>query len=270
MIADLDCLGPTIFHNRLERTRGNPEEENIYELMHAEREGYAYNELVVHLPMHALVNPERVLVMGGGTLFSTREILRHPSIRAVDVVDYDPDITEITIQHYDPTIQGVRDDPRVTIHNEDIRSFLQGQPPETFDAVVDDMIDIVRVEDRWVLELFPSIARVLKREGLFSTYLYSSWYHTDLNYAIVDKLRSAGLDRVMATAEDVFHYSWPEGYSSYICAAKKWPLSLEGTNEACAQAYLERRTRTRQYHPKIHGFERWIGKDDALQGKVQV
>ena len=214
LIADLDCLGKTLFHNRFERTSGATEESEICELMHTEKEGYAYNELVTHLPLHAVDKPRRVMVMGGGSLFTAREVLKHPSVVQVDVVDYDADITDMVVQHYDQSLARIRSDSRVRLHCDDIRNFLKAAPKNYYDVIIDDLIDVVRPADRWVLDLFPEIASTLKRRGLFSSYLYPSWYHANLNRRIISKLRRGGLDKIMVTDESIFTYSWPEGFTA--------------------------------------------------------
>jgi len=257
IISRLECLGMTMFHNRLERLSSGSEENEICELMHSEKEGYAYNELVVHLPLHALEQPRRVMIMGGGTLYTAREVLKHPSVEHVDVVDYDSDVTDITIQHYDPSLQTIRNDPRVHMHCADVREFLLRTPNGEYDVVIDDLIDLIRVEDRWVLELFPKISDALKESGLFSTYLYPSWYHEELNRLIIKKLIEAGFGKIMTTAEDIFTYSWPEGFTSFVCAARKWEKTLGETNHLLRKHFRERNTSTLQFHPELHPLHEW-------------
>ncbi len=269
MIANLDCLGKTLFDDRLERLSSGDGETQIHELMHTEKEGYAYNELVAHLPLHSLENPERVMIMGGGSLFTAQEVLKHPSIKEIDVVDYDSKVTEIVVDHYDNSLARVRTDPRVHLRTEDIREFLKSAPPSHYDAVLDDLIDVVRPEDQWVLDLFPSISRVLKPSGLFGTYLYPSWYHGDLNRLITDKLKRGGFHRIMVTDENVFTYSWPEGFTAFLCAAPEWPWTMGETNRLLRRHFIERNTPTRQFHPNIHSLHDWEDHPSAIASEEE-
>ncbi len=92
--------------------------------MHSEKEGYAYNELVTHIPLLSMEAPRRVMILGGGSLYTAREVLKHPTVEFVDVVDYDPSVTEFVIRNYDASQGEIKDDPRVTVRCVDVREFL--------------------------------------------------------------------------------------------------------------------------------------------------
>ncbi|WP_084511403.1 polyamine aminopropyltransferase [Desulfatibacillum aliphaticivorans] len=54
-----------------------------------------YHEHLVH-PAFALVqNPERVLILGGGDGLALREVLKHPQVKNVLLVDLDPDMVKV-------------------------------------------------------------------------------------------------------------------------------------------------------------------------------
>jgi spermidine synthase len=252
VVADLDCLGKTLFHNRRERLDEGLEELEISELMHSEKEGYAYNELVTHPPLLAVRSPRRVLVLGGGSLYTAREAIQHPSVERVDVVDYDPEVTEFVIRNYDARQGQTLADPRVRVRCDDVRAVLSQTPDGFYDVVIDDLIDIVRPEDRWVLRLYPAIARSLKPGGFFGTYLYPSWYHSELNRLIVAALRGSGLGSVWSTEESVFTYSWPEGFTSYILATQGPSERSGDINSEIARNFYARNLSTLQFKPEIH------------------
>jgi spermidine synthase len=252
IVAYLDCLGRTLFHNRRERLDEGLEELEISELMHSEKEGYAYNELVTHPPLLAVHSPRRVLVLGGGSLYTAREVIQHPSVDRVDVVDYDPEITEFVIRNYDARQGQTLADPRVRVLCDDVRAVLSQTPERFYDVVIDDLIDIVRPEDRWVLGLYPAIARSLKPGGFFGTYLYPSWFHSELNRLIVAALRGSGLESIWTTEESVFTYSWPEGFTSYILASRNRPEYPGDINSEIAGNFYARKLSTLQFNPEIH------------------
>ncbi len=56
---------------------------------------YRYHEALVHPVLLTARSPRRVLVLGGGDGLAVREILRHPSVESVTLVDLDPDMTAL-------------------------------------------------------------------------------------------------------------------------------------------------------------------------------
>ncbi len=48
-----------------------------------ERDEFAYQESIAHLPMFAHPNPKRVLIVGGGDGGVLREVARHASVEKV-------------------------------------------------------------------------------------------------------------------------------------------------------------------------------------------
>jgi len=51
-----------------------------------ERDEFAYQEMIAHLPMFAHPNPENVLIVGGGDGGVLREVCRHKSVKRVSIL----------------------------------------------------------------------------------------------------------------------------------------------------------------------------------------
>lgn len=109
---------------------------------------HRYHEALVHpaATMAAHTGPVRALVLGGGDGLGMRELLRHPQIERIDLVDLDPAMTELFSSH--PVLAGLNDhafdDPRVHVHNADAMEWLlerrrNGEPG--FDLAVVDLPD---------------------------------------------------------------------------------------------------------------------------------
>ena len=56
---------------------------------------YRYHEALVHPALSPPASPRKVLVLGGGDGLAVREILKHPPVEAVTLVDIDPDMTAL-------------------------------------------------------------------------------------------------------------------------------------------------------------------------------
>jgi len=105
---------------------------------------YRYHEALVHPAFAAAGRREEVLVLGGGDGLAVREILRHPEVRRVTLVDIDPAMTALAVDV--PLVRqlnrGALLDPRVEVVNDDAMAWLAALPSERrFDVVVVDFPD---------------------------------------------------------------------------------------------------------------------------------
>ncbi|MFN0051279.1 MAG: polyamine aminopropyltransferase [Planctomycetales bacterium] len=103
---------------------------------------YRYHEALVHPALLSAGTPGSVLVLGGGDGLAVREILKHPSVTRVTLVDIDPEMTALA-DHFPPlrTLnQEALHDPRLTIVHDDALIWLQ-RGKEKFDAAIVDFPD---------------------------------------------------------------------------------------------------------------------------------
>lgn len=109
---------------------------------------HRYHEALVHpaATMAAHNGPMRALVLGGGDGLGIRELLRHPEVERIDLVDLDPTMTELFREH--PVLSGLNerafDDPRVHVHNADAMEWLlerRRQNKPGFDLAIVDLPD---------------------------------------------------------------------------------------------------------------------------------
>lgn len=107
---------------------------------------YRYHEALVHPALAAAEARADVLVLGGGDGLAVREILRHPDVRSVTLVDLDRGITDLARDL--PALRELNgralSDPRVRVVNDDAMVWIaeeHGGYPRTFDAVIVDFPD---------------------------------------------------------------------------------------------------------------------------------
>jgi len=104
---------------------------------------YRYHEALVHPAFAARPGAARVLVCGGGDGLAVREILKHPEVREVVLVDLDPAMTEMARKH--PLVSELNghalDDPRVKVVNADAFVWLSEEKADPFDLAFVDFPD---------------------------------------------------------------------------------------------------------------------------------
>jgi spermidine synthase len=111
-------------------------------LQFAERDEYRYHEALVHPAMAAHGAPRKVAVLGGGDGMAVREVLRHPQVQSVTLVELDPHMTRLFST--DPQLvrlnEGALASPKLRIVNADAFGWLE-RTDETFDVVIVDFPD---------------------------------------------------------------------------------------------------------------------------------
>ena len=103
---------------------------------------HRYHESLVHPALSAVDEPERVLILGGGDGLAVRQVLAHPSVRRVDLVDLDPRLLELfavdgRLAHVNG---GVLGDERVVLHPMDAIRFVE-ETRDQWDVVLMDLPD---------------------------------------------------------------------------------------------------------------------------------
>jgi spermidine synthase len=114
------------------------------EIQSAESDEALYHTHLVHPVLNATagVAEKRVLIVGGGEGATAREVLKWPvsSVREVVWVDIDGGLVELCRRHLGWANDSVYDDPRLTYHAQDIRSFFAHDESQ-YDVIILDLPD---------------------------------------------------------------------------------------------------------------------------------
>lgn len=132
-------------------------------------------EEAVHLPMLEHPSPGRVLLLGGGLGGAVQEILKHPSVEAVDYVELDPELPRAARREFGDDVVPGLDDPRVTLHFADARFFVKrAQGP--YDVVVVNVPDptTAQLNRFYTVEFLREVRAILSPGGVVGLALTSS------------------------------------------------------------------------------------------------
>ena len=166
---------------------------------------HRYHEALVHptatMAVHA--GPVHAVVLGGGDGLGIRELLRHPQVERIDLVDLDPMITELFGTH--PVLAGLNDyafdDPRVHVHNIDAMEWLlerrrQGDPG--FDLAVVDLPDPnnFSLGKLYTREFYRLLRANLKPQAVGVVQATSPYLAPRSYWCVVDTLKAADLHPV--------------------------------------------------------------------------
>lgn len=135
------------------------------EIQHVEAWEPLYHEPLVHLPSAFIERPRTALVIGGGSFFAAREILRYRSIERVLMLDHDADLLAIMAEEYEDA-RVAQGDARLEVRTTDaFEEILRLR--EQFDLIVGDSVDLLRVDNAHRL-----LASLLTSQGVCSDLIY--------------------------------------------------------------------------------------------------
>ncbi|PWB40372.1 MAG: polyamine aminopropyltransferase [Rhodocyclales bacterium] len=108
--------------------------------MTSEADEFFYHEALTHPVAIAHPAPRRALVIGGGDGGTVEELLKHPSIREVTLVEIDAEVIDVARAYLQEIHRGALDDARVKVRFEDGAAFV-AETREKFDLVLLDLTD---------------------------------------------------------------------------------------------------------------------------------
>jgi spermidine synthase len=213
-------------------------------VMLTERDEFIYHEMLAHVPLCAHPDPRDVLIIGGGDGGTLREVLKHPSIRRVDLVEIDEEVVE-TARRFFPTLTTGLEDPRTRLLFQDGIEFAKHQQEE-YDAVLVDSTDPVGpavglFEDPF----YQALHQALRPDGVLSLQCGSPFF--DGEFVGENQKRLSGRFPHVATyVAPVVTY--PGGLWGFSFASKQHGHSDEGY----ADRYDQRALKTRYITPEVH------------------
>ena len=105
-----------------------------------EADNFIYHEMMAHVPLLAHGAARRVLIIGGGDGGLAREVLRHPAVAHVTMVEIDAGVVEFSRKYLPALSAGAFDDPRLELVIDDGAAFM-ARSGEPFDVILVDSTD---------------------------------------------------------------------------------------------------------------------------------
>jgi spermidine synthase len=140
-------------------------------LQFSSRDEYRYHESLVHPVLATLGDRQgKVLILGGGDGLALREVLHHPNVTSVTLVDLDADMTKLFSSQ--PVLTALNENsfhaPRSHLVNADAFSWLE-QNQETFDAAIVDFPDPTNFSlgKLYTTAFYQRLKRALKPDAAF-------------------------------------------------------------------------------------------------------
>jgi spermidine synthase len=153
-------------------------------IMFSERDEFVYHEMIAHVPLFVHPTPEHVLIIGGGDGGTAREVLKHPKISRIVMVEIDDTVVR-ACRKYLPTLSAAMEDPRLELLIEDGVKYVAGTK-EKFDIVIIDSTDPVGpAAPLFNKPFYANVADLLKPDGILISQAESPWYDHEIQHAML-------------------------------------------------------------------------------------
>lgn len=194
-------------------------------VMLSERDEFVYHEMISHVAMFTHPNPKRVLIIGGGDGGTAREVLKHPSVEHVDMVEIDKTVVDASKLHF-PGV-GDFENPKLNVLYEDGIAFVKNVK-NPYDVIIIDGSDPVGpAEGLFEKDFYQFCIDALTEDGVLTAQTESPWVES--YYPSMKKVFYA-LDDLFPISKMYLNFIplYPAGMWSMACASKKEnPLSEE-------------------------------------------
>ncbi len=253
LYADPIVFAQTSTYQRIVITRGRSSFQLFLNgnLQFASADEHRYHESLVHPAMLAAQDlggaaPRRVLVLGGGDGLAVREILRHPAVERVTLVDLDPAMTRLAREHALFVAQngGALADPRVEVINADAMVWLaeggraaaeSGVPRAPYDVVLIDFPDpnTFSLGKLYTTGFYKLVREVLAPDGALAVQATSPLLARKSFWCVSETLEAAGFQT------RAYHASVPAfGEWGYVLAARR-PFEVPARDPGVPTKYLD-------------------------------
>lgn len=133
----------------------------------AEADEAIYHEMMVHVPLLTHDHPKSVLIIGGGDGGAVREIVKHPSVERIVLIELDPGVIEFSKKYLPNLSKGAFEDPRLKVEIADGAQFVK-QCSETFDVIICDSTDPIGPgKVLFTPQFYGACKKLLTKGGIF-------------------------------------------------------------------------------------------------------
>jgi spermidine synthase len=159
----------------------------------SEHDEHFYHEPLIHLPTLLHPAPRTALIVGGGDGGAAEELLKHPSLERVQLVDIDEAVINASRRWLESVNKGLFDQPvlRFSWRIEDGLKFVRDST-DLYDLVFLDLTDAGGPSlSLYSTAFFQSCARRLNTGGMVALHLASPWAQSEKVRFLLSQLRAA-------------------------------------------------------------------------------
>lgn len=217
----------------------------------AELYEFIYHEALVHPAMLLHPDPKNILILGGGEGATLREVLKHPTVEKVVMIDIDEEFVKLCKEYLKKWHRGSFKNQKVELFFNDAMEYVK-KTKLKFDVIIADISDPAEEGPARLLyqkEFYYLIKRILVSDGIFVTHA------TDVSYT--SKGISAQIFKTLADIFPVaeFYYEYIPSFSSLwaftVASSKYNPGQI--SSSVVSTRLKERKLKNLSYYdPETH------------------
>ncbi len=213
-------------------------------VMTTEKDEFIYHEMIVHVPLFSHENPENVLIIGGGDGGTLREVLKHKTVKNVDMVEIDEEVVN-TSKEFFPNFAKAFESPKANVIFDDGIEFVKNKKAK-YDVVIVDSTDPINVgEGLFTTDFYKNCYNILKENGILTNQSESPFHSPEWVRSIYEKLNRAFPIVKMYRAEVP---TYPPGIWSFgFCSKVTYPVENFQKNR-----FNEYKLKLKYYNEEIH------------------
>lgn len=160
--------------------------DGAYQL--TEKDEFTYSEMMAHVPVCAHVNPEKVMIIGGGDGAIMREVLKHECVKKCTLVDIDERVIEAS-KKYLPFAGCSFGDERADVKCMDAMKYIR-ETDERYDVVIIDSTDPVDfAAGLFRSDFYEDVKRVMTDSAMLTELTESPFTDSDLMVQAIREMR---------------------------------------------------------------------------------
>lgn len=154
-----------------------------------DRDEFVYHEMITHVPLVIHPCPRRVAIIGGGDGGAVREVLKHPTVEEVHLVEIDERVVE-TSKRFFPAISVGLSDPRAVVDVTDGIAWVKNA--RDFDVIMVDSTDPVGpATGLFEPAFYQAVAAALAPDGIMVAQSESPFLEPDVIQTVQRGMRTA-------------------------------------------------------------------------------
>ena len=132
-----------------------------------EADEFIYQEMIAHVPLLAVGDARRVLIIGAGDGGVLRRVLQHRGVERAVMVEIDGEVIRLSREHLAGIGGDAWNDPRAEVLVADGIAYVAAAEPGSFDAIIVDSTDPAGPGEVLFTEAFyADCARILSPQGI--------------------------------------------------------------------------------------------------------
>ncbi|GLY09129.1 polyamine aminopropyltransferase [Pseudobacillus badius] len=200
-----------------------------------EKDGYIYNEMIAHVPLHIHPHPKKVLIIGGGDCGAAREVIKYKHVEELYFCEIDELVVRASKEHLTGVSAGL-DDQRVHYLFADGIQYMKEHKNE-FDIIIVDSSDPVGpATELFEFDFYKNVFEALKDDGLMVCQSESPFFYREtMDHTFHSLSRLFGHVKQYTAVVP----SYPGGLWSFTLASKKYQAFIQPDYEKTTKYFNE-------------------------------